>query len=199
MLIGYRRISPDDQTLDLQTEALNQAGCDRIFTDITTDSGAAQPGLEEAVALLFSEAVNICSDNVLIVCRLDRVGKPLKQLLEFVVSLNDRAVGFKSLEEDLDTRNYDRAEMLRVLRALVSYEQQVIREKTQMGLKRAKAKGKKAGRRPSLTPQQIRIGKTLAADPTQTVEDVCRSLKISQSTYYRYIHPGQQQGNGPSE
>jgi len=82
--------------------------------------------------------------------------------------------------------------MLRVLRALVSYEQQVSREKTQMGLKRARAKGKKAGRKPSLTPQQIRIGKALAADPTQTVEAVCRSLEISQSTYYCYIHPKQQ-------
>ncbi len=120
------------------------------------------------------------------------MGKSLKQLFEWIIGLNDRGVSFKSLEENLDTRSYDRAEMLRVLRTLVSYEQQVIREKTQIGLKRAKAKGKKTGRKPSLTPQQIQIGKTLAADPTQTVEDVCRSLKISQSTYYRYIHPKQQ-------
>lgn len=186
MLIGYRRISPDDQTLDLQTEALNQVGCSRIFTDITTEPGAEQPGLDEAIAYLRP-------DDALTVWRLDRVGKPLKQLLEFVADLNDRGIAFKSLEEDLDTRNYDRAETLRVLRALVKSEQQVSAEKTRIGLKRAKARGRKGGRKPSLSPQQIRIGKMMAADPTQTVEDICRSLKISQSTYYRYIHPKQQQ------
>ncbi|MBW4542512.1 MAG: recombinase family protein [Myxacorys chilensis ATA2-1-KO14] len=186
MLIGYRRISPDDQTLDLQTEALNQAGCNRIWTDITTEPGAEQPGLDAAIA-------SACPGDVFIVWRLDRIGKPLKPLLELVADLNDRGVGFKSLEEDLDTRNYDRSKMLRVLRALVNSEQQVMTEKTRIGLKRARARGKKGGRKPSLTPQQIRIGKTLAADPTQTVEDVCRSLKISASTYYRYIHPKQQQ------
>ncbi|BAU15895.1 resolvase domain protein (plasmid) [Leptolyngbya sp. NIES-3755] len=185
MLTGYRRISPNDQTLDLQTEALNQVGCSRIFTDITTEPDTEQTGLNEAIAYLRP-------GDVLTVWRLDRVGKPLKQLLEFVADLNDRGIGFKSLEEDLDTRNYDRAETLRVLRALVKSEQQVIAEKTRIGLKRAKARGKKGGRKPSLSPQQIRIGKMMAADPTQTVEDICRSLKISQSTYYRYIHPKQQ-------
>lgn len=136
MLMGYRRISPDDQTLDLQTEALNQVGCNRIFTDITTEPGTEQPGLNDAIAYLRP-------GDVLTVWQLDRVGKPLKQLLEFVANLNDRDIGFKSLEEDLDTRNYDRAETLRVLRALVKSEQQVIAEKTRMGVKRAKARGKK--------------------------------------------------------
>lgn len=184
MLIGYRRISPDDQTLDLQTDALNQAGCDRIFTDITTEPGAEQPGLDEAIAY-------VRTGDVLVVWQLNRVGKPLKQLFEWIIELHDRGITFRSLEEDLDTQRYDRSEMLRVLRLLVNSEQQVVTEKTQIGLKRARAKGKKGGRKQSLTPQQIRIGKTLAADPTQTVADVCRSLKISQSTYYRHIHPKQ--------
>jgi len=109
-----------------------------------------------------------------------------------MIELHDRGIFFKSLEENLDTQTYDRSEMLRVLRVLVNSEQQIVTEKTRIGLKRARARGKKGGRKQSLTPQQIRIGKTLAADPTQTVEDVCRSLKISQSTYYRYIHPKQQ-------
>ncbi len=185
MLIGYRRISPDDQTLDPQTDTLNQAGCDRIFTDITTEPGADQPGLNEALAYLRP-------GDVLVVWRLDRVGKPLKPLFEWMIELHDRGIMFRSLEENLDTQRYNPAEMLRILRVLVNAEQQVVTEKTQIGIKRARAKGKKGGRKRSLTPQQIRIGQTLAADPTQTVEDVCRSLKISQSTYYRYIHPKQQ-------
>ncbi|MBD1848054.1 recombinase family protein [Cyanobacteria bacterium FACHB-63] len=185
MLIGYRRISPDDQTLDLQTDALNQAGCDRIFTDITTEPGADQPGLNEAIAYARP-------GDVFVVWKLERVGKPLKALFEWMIELHDRGIFFRSLEENLDTQRYDRSEMLRVLRVLVNSEQQIATEKTRIGLKRAKARGKKGGRKQSLTPQQIRIGKALAADPTQTVEDVCRSLKISQSTYYRYIHPKQQ-------
>ncbi|MEP0919572.1 recombinase family protein [Leptolyngbya sp. DQ-M1] len=186
MLIGYRRISPDDQTLDPQTDTLNQAGCDLIFTDITTEPGAKQPRLDEAIAYARP-------GDVLVVWRLDRVGKSLKQLFEWMIELHDLGITFRSLEEDLDTQRYDAAEMLRVLRVLVNSEQQVVTEKTQIGLKRARAKGKKGGRKRSLTPQQIRIGQTLAADPTQTVEDVCRTLKISQSTYYRYIHPERQQ------
>lgn len=186
MLIGYRRISPDDQTLDLQTNALNQAGCDQIFTDITTEPGAEQPGLDEAIAYARL-------GDVIVVWRLERVGKPLKQLFEWIIELHDRGITFRSLEENLDTQSYDHAEMLRILRVLINSEQQVVTEKTQIGLKRARARGKKGGRKRSLTPQQIRIGKSLAADPTQTVKDVCRSLKISQSTYYRYIHPERQQ------
>ncbi|MGG6269016.1 recombinase family protein [Leptolyngbya sp. AN03gr2] len=186
MLIGYRRISPDDQTLDLQTDALNQAGCDRIFMDITTEPGAEQPGLDEAIAYARP-------GDVLVVWRLERVGKPLKPLFEWIIELHDRSISFRSLEENLDTERYDRSEMLRVLRALVETEQQVLTEKTRIGLKRAKARGRKGGRKRSLTPQQIRIGKTLAADPTQTVKDICRSLKISESTYYRYIYPKQQE------
>ena len=186
MLIGYRRISPDDQTLDLQTHVLNQAGCNRIFTDITTEPGAEQPGLDEAVSYARS-------GDVLAVWRLDRIGKSLKQLFEWILELNNRGINFRSLEENLNTQRYDRSEMLRVLRALVDSEQQVVTEKTRMGLRRAKSRGKKGGRRRSLTPQQIQIGKTLAADPTQTVKDICRSLKISESTYYRYIYPKQQE------
>ncbi|MCU0548455.1 MAG: recombinase family protein [Leptolyngbya sp. Prado105] len=184
MLIGYRRISPDDQTLDLQTDALNQAGCDRIFMDITTEPGAEQPGLDEAAAYARP-------GDVLVVWRIERVGKPLKQLFEWMIDLHDRGISFKSLEENLDTQTYDPSEMLRVLRVFVESEQQVLTEKTRIGLKRAKTRGRKGGRKRSLTPQQIRIGRTLAADPTQTVKDICRSLKISESTYYRYIHPKQ--------
>ena len=182
MLIGYRRISPDDQTLDLQTDTLNQAGCNRIFTDITTEPGAEQPGLKEAIAYARP-------GDIFVVWRLERIGKPLKQLFEWIIELHDRGISFRSLEEDLETQRYEQSEMLRVLRVLVNSEQQVATEKTRMGLERAKARGRKGGRKRSLTPQQIRIGKSLAADSTQTVEDVCRSLKISESTYYRYIHP----------
>lgn len=184
MLIGYRRFSPGDQTLEPQIDALNQAGCDRIFTDITVEPGAVQAELDEAISYARP-------GDVLVVWRLDRLGKSLKQLFEWMIELHDRGIHFRSLEENLETQSFDRGELLRVLQALVSSEQQVITEKTRIGLKRAKAQGRKGGRKRALTPQQIRIGKTLAADPTQTVEDVCQALKISPSTYYRYIHPTQ--------
>jgi DNA invertase Pin-like site-specific DNA recombinase len=100
MLIGYRRISPDDQTLDLQTDHLNQVGCDRIFTDITTKPGADQPGLDEAISYARPS-------DVFVVWRLDRIGKPIKQLFEWILGLHDRGISFRSLEENLDTQSYE--------------------------------------------------------------------------------------------
>jgi DNA invertase Pin-like site-specific DNA recombinase len=152
MLIGYRRFSAEDQTLDSQIDALNQAGCDRIFTDITIEPGAEQPGLNEAVSYARP-------GDVLVVWRLDRLGKSLKLLLEWMIELHDLGIGLRSLDEQLDTQNYDRSELLRVLQALVSSEQQVLTEKTRIGLKRAKAQGRKGGRKRSLTPNKFGLAR----------------------------------------
>src|SRR5688572_19384518 len=112
MLIGYRRISPDDQMLDLQTQALTQAGCERIFTDFSIEPATGQPNLDEAIAYARP-------GDVLTVWQLDRLGKPLKQLIELVIGLYDRGIHFKSLEDHLDTRTCDRSQTLRLLNAMV--------------------------------------------------------------------------------
>jgi DNA invertase Pin-like site-specific DNA recombinase len=115
----------------------------------------------------------------------------LGHLIEVVKGLSDRSIGFKSIQESLDTTTSGGRLIFHVFGAIAEFERDLIRERTNAGLEAARTRGKKGGRKRVLTDKQISIGKSLAADSTRSVEDICSTLKISSATYYRYIHQAQ--------
>ena len=185
MLIGYARVSTSDQALDLQTDALKQAGCKKIFTDIASGAKADRPGLNEALAYLRE-------GDTLVVWKLDRLGRSLTHLIQTVTQMGEKNIGFKSLQESLDTTTSGGKLIFHIFGAIAEFEREIIRDRTQAGLNAARARGKKGGRRNVLTPQKIAMAKALAADPGRTITEICEVLKISPATYYRHIRPSSQ-------
>jgi DNA invertase Pin-like site-specific DNA recombinase len=179
MLIGYARISTTDQTLALQKDALNAAGCHRIFTDTASGSRTDRPGLTEALAY------GRTGDTV-VVWRLDRLGRSLVHLIQTVRDLEERGVHFRSLQEQLDTSTSGGKLVFHVFGALAEFERDLIRERTLAGLAAARARGRRGGRR-GLSAEKVRQLWTLAVDRANSVEGICRTLKISRATFYRYV------------
>ncbi len=182
MLIGYERVSTDDQNLALQHDALQTAGCDKIFSDKMSGVKADRPGLQQALNYVRPE-------DTLVVWRLDRLGRSLKDLIALVEDLERRQIGFRSLQESIDTTTSGGKLIFHVFGALAEFERNLIRERTQAGLQAARARGRTGGRRQKLTPEQIAIGRSLASDPNRTVTSICEHLEISRPTFYRYISP----------
>jgi DNA invertase Pin-like site-specific DNA recombinase len=180
MLIGYERVSTDDQNLALQQDALQTAGCDKIFSDKMSGVKADRPGLQQALAY-------VRSGDTLVVWRLDRLGRSLKDLIALVEDLEQRQIGFRSLQESINTTTSGGKLIFHVFGALAEFERNLMRERTQAGLQAARARGRKGGRQHKLTPGQIEIGRSLAADPKRSVTSICEHLGISRPTYYRYI------------
>ena len=182
MLIGYERVSTDDQNLALQHDALQAAGCEKIFSDKMSGAKADRPGLQEAFEFARK-------GDTIVVWRLDRLGRSLKDLIALVEVLENRKIGLRSLQENIDTTTSGGKLIFHMFGALAEFERNLIRERTQAGLQAARARGRNGGRRPKLTAQQIEIGRSLAADPKRSVTSVCEYLRISRPTYYRYICP----------
>jgi len=183
MLIGYARVSTQDQTLDLQTDALARAGCEQLFTDTMSGSTSERPGLQEAMNYLRA-------GDTLVVWRLDRLGRTLKQLLATVTDLSDRGIGFKSLQENMDTTTSGGNLIFHIFGALAEFEREVIRERTNAGLQAARARGRFGGRPTlqSLDPKKVALAKKLYADRGMPVQEICATLHIGRSTLYRYVH-----------
>ena len=182
MLIGYERVSTDDQNLALQHDALQAAGCEKIFADKMSGAKADRPGLKEAFEFARK-------GDTLVVWRLDRLGRSLKDLMALVEGLEQRTIGFRSLQESIDTTSSGGKLIFHMFGALAEFERNLIRERTQAGLQAARARGRKGGRQQKLTLQQIAIGRSLAADPKRSVSSICKHLGISRPTYYRYLAP----------
>ena len=189
MLIGYERVSTDDQNLNLQHDALQQAGCDRIFSDKMSGTKANRPNLKQ----VFEFARE---GDILVVWRLDRLGRSLKDLIALVEELEKRKIGFRSLQENIDTTTSGGKLIFHIFGALAEFERNLIRERTHAGLQAARARGRQGGRRHKLTAQQVEIGRSLAADPKRSVISICKHLGISRPTYYRYICPNASKREG---
>jgi DNA invertase Pin-like site-specific DNA recombinase len=172
MLIGYARVSTYDQTLNLQRDALTQAGCTRIFTDTASGAKAERKGLEEALSY-------IRAGDTLVVWRLDRLGRSLRDLIATITTLEERGIGFRSLTENAE------------------FERNLIRERTQAGLTAARARGKRGGRPQALTARQLGIARELY-EKRHPVAELCRTLKISRATLYRALKTWERshQGSG---
>lgn len=187
MLIGYARVSTDDQNLDLQKDALNQAGCERIFTDKLGGAKSERPGLEEA--LKFAR-----SGDTLVVWRLDRLSRSLKTLIEMVNHLESEKVGLKSLKEAIDTTSSSGRLVFHIFGALAEFERDLIRERTQAGLQAARARGRKGGRPRSLNQDKQALAVKLYDEKQHTVAQVCEMMAISKPTLYKYIDAARNAG-----
>src|ERR671937_1108019 len=139
MLVGYARVSTNEQTLDLQKDALEKVGCKKIFTDTASGAKAERKGLEEALEY-------VREGDTLVVWRLDRLGRSLKHLIETISQLDTRRIGFKSLTENIDTTTSGGKLIFHVFGALAEFERDLIRERTQAGLLAARARGQHGGR-----------------------------------------------------
>lgn len=182
MLIGYARVSTQDQTLDLQTDALKQAGCEKIFTDMTSGAKADRPGLQAAVDQLRA-------GDTLVVWRLDRLGRTLKHLIAAVTDLSDKGIGFKSLQENMDTTTSGGKLIFHIFGALAEFEREVIKERTVAGLQAARARGRRGGRPKiqTLDPKKIALARKLYAERSMPVQEICDTLHIGKATLYRYV------------
>ncbi len=182
MLIGYARVSTQDQTLDLQTDALTQAGCEKIFTDTMSGAKAERPGLQDAIH-------HLRAGDTLVVWRLDRLGRTLKHLIATVTELSDQTIGFMSLQEHIDTTTSGGKLIFHIFGALAEFEREIIRERTNAGLQAARARGRLGGRpkTQSLDPKKMALAKTLHADQKMPVSEICAQLHIGKSTLYRYL------------
>jgi DNA invertase Pin-like site-specific DNA recombinase len=182
MKIGYARVSSDDQNLDLQRDALDRAGCERLFTDKASGAKADRPGL--AAALEFARP-----GDVLAVWRLDRLGRSLGELVAMVGQLEDAGIGFESLTERIDTSTAAGELVFHVFGAIAQFERRLIVERTQAGLVAARARGRTGGR-PAVQDSTIAAIRTLAATDRSPGE-ICQALNISRSTFYKYADGGQ--------
>ncbi len=186
MLIGYARVSTQDQTLNLQNDALEKAGCSKIFTDTISGAKTDRVGLEQALGY-------VRPGDTLVVWRLDRLGRSLKHLIETITALHERGIGFKSITENIDTTTSGGKLVFHIFGALAEFERDIIRERTQAGLQAARARGKKGGRPKALKDKKIAMAQALYNNKTNAIAEICKTLNISRSTLYRYIEIGERQ------
>lgn len=180
MLIGYARVSTHEQKLSLQLDALKKAGCEEIFTDKVSGAKETRPGLEKAFDTLQE-------GDTLVVWKLDRLGRSVKHLIEIVNQLNDNGINFKSLQESLDTTSSTGKLIFNIFASLAEFEKDLILERTQAGLKAARARGKLGGRPKKMNDEKLELAVKMMKDITIPVRDVCDTLNISKSTLYRYL------------
>jgi DNA invertase Pin-like site-specific DNA recombinase len=187
MLIGYARVSTIDQNPALQIDALKSAGCEKIFVEQASGAQRERPELARALDVTRS-------GDTLVVWRLDRLARSLKQLIETVEGLDGRGVAFRSLTEAVDTSSPGGVLVFQIFGALAQFERSLIRERTSAGLVAARARGRVGGRPPALSPKDIKAAKALMADQEITMDQVAQKLGVAVSTLYRYF-PGGRSGD----
>src|ERR671932_416161 len=180
MLIGYARVSTQDQTLHLQQDALEQAGCTKIFTDTASGSQADRVGLQEAMQY-------VRPGDTLVVWRLDRLGRSLTHLITTITALQERQIGFMSITENIDTTTSGGKLVFHIFGALAEFERDIIRERTQAGLLAARARGRLGGRPKAKTldtPKKIALAQSLYENRDNTIDEICKMLNVSRATLY---------------
>jgi len=180
MKIGYARVSTAEQTTGLQTDALAQAGCERVFDETASGAQRDRPELAKAIEFLRP-------GDVLVVWKLDRLARSLRQLIETVEDLQARGIGFISITEGIDTTSAGGKLVFHIFGALAEFEREMIRERTVAGLKSAKGRGVRLGRPSALTDQQIAMARSLKASGELTSSQIARQLRVSRATLYRVL------------
>ena len=189
MLIGYARVSKADgsQVLDLQRDALIEAGVNEesIYTDQASGKRDDRPGLQACLKALRPE-------DVLVVWKLDRLGRDLRHLVNTVQDLAERGIGFRVLSgqgADIDTTTASGKLVFGIFAALAEFERELIRERTMAGLQAARARGRKGGRKFSLSKAQVRLAQAAMRNRDAKVSEICEELGITRVTLYRYVGP----------
>lgn len=180
MFIGYARVSTAEQHLRMQEDALRDAGCEDLFSDTASGVKTARPGLEEALS-------HLRQGDVLVVWKLDRLGRSLPHLIQTVKDLNDKGIGFKSLQENIDTTTSGGQLIFHIFGALAEFERELIRERTKAGLKAARVRGKLGGRPPTLSSYDIKKLKKHYDKGDLSVNEICKLFNITKPTLYRYL------------
>ena len=183
MRIGYARVSTTDQSLDLQLDALGSQGCERIFTDQLSGSKAVRPGLEELKHILRK------GDQV-IVWKLDRLGRSLRDLVDLINYFEGKEVGFTSLEDRIDTTTPVGQFTFHVFAAVAQFERDIIRVRTMAGLEAARIRGRLGGRPRGLSKKaqdKARLAESLYRERERSLNEICNHLDISRPTLYRYL------------
>ena len=182
MLLGYARVPSEKQNLNLQLDALHEHGCEKIFTDTVSGAKAIRPGLDE----MLKEAK---SKDIIVIWKLDRLGRSLKHLVELVAELNERDIGLRNLQDNIDTTNSQKELVLNIFTSLSEFEREIIRERTNIGLTNARARGRKGGRKPGLSEEaksKARIAESYYSEG-MPVDEIAKSLSISKATLYKYL------------
>lgn len=180
MKIGYARVSTADQHLRMQEDALKDAGCEEIYTDIISGVKSQRPGLDKALSFARE-------GDTLVVWKLDRLGRSIQHLIQTVTSLIERKIGFKSLQENIDTLTSGGKLIFHIFSALAEFERDLIQERTQAGLKAARARGKMGGRPPLLDNRQITRMIEMYDEQKNTVAEICKIYDISRPSFYNYL------------
>ena len=178
--VGYARISTTAEDPAIQLGALNQIGCERIFTDTASGARSDRPELGKALNYL-------SGGDVLVVWRLDRLGRSLPHLVQIMADLDDRRIGFRSLTEGLDTTSAAGRFVTGVFMSLAAFQRDLIRERTMAGLAAARARGRRGGRKPTLNDEELARAKDLLAPGTRSVAEVASLLGCGRSTLYRCL------------
>jgi DNA invertase Pin-like site-specific DNA recombinase len=180
VLVGYARVSTQDQDPALQLDALKAAGCEKVFIEKASGAQRERPQLRAALDYMRF-------GDTLVVWKLDRLARSLKQLIDTVEDLGDRGIGLRSLTESIDTGSTGGRLIFHIFAALAEFERGVIRERTRAGLDAARARGRLGGRPPALAAKDLTAAKALLRDPEITVEDIARRLGVAPSTLYRHL------------
>jgi len=175
MRIGYARVSTQDQNPELQTDALRDAGCEELFQEKLSGKNANRPELEHCLRMLRK-------GDILVVWRLDRLGRSLKDLVEIISSLEEQGVGFLSLTESIDTTSAGGKLVFHIFGALAEFEHTLIRERTKAGLAAARARGRRGGRKPSMSKTDVRKAAAMLRDPQMTKKEVAEHFAVSRVT-----------------
>ncbi len=181
MLIGYARKSTYEQNLSLQKDALKKVGCKKILTDQITGSKEERPGLTKAMDMLRK-------GDTLVVWRLDRLGRSLKHLIKLIEDLEEKKIGFRSLQESIDTTTSGGRLVFHIFGALAEFERHLIRERTHAGLAAARARGRLGGRPKVLNNKKKKLAVKLYKEEKHTVAEIGEMLGVSRMTVYRYVN-----------
>ena len=177
---GYARVSTTDQNALMQHDALTAAGCDRIFTDTSSGAVASRPELNKLMD-------QIRPGDTLVVWRLDRLGRSMKDLIEWMESLGERGIDFRSLQESIDTTTSGGKLTFHLFASMAQFERDLISERTKAGLEAARARGRVGGRKPSLSKEKAQTALRLYEAKELTVQEIAEVLGVSRSTIYRAL------------
>lgn len=180
MNIGYARISTKEQHLRMQEDALKSVGCEEIYTDIASGSKSERPGLDKALS-------HIREGDTFIVWKLDRLGRSIQHLIQTVATLSKRKIAFKSLQENIDTKTSGGKLIFHIFGALAEFERDLIRERTDAGLKAARARGHNGGRPSLLDTRQVKRMIEMYKAQKNTVGEICKIYEISRPSFYNYL------------
>lgn len=183
MKVGYARVSTREQNIHMQVIALEEAGCEEIYEEVVSGAKAERPILNNLIKQLRPK-------DILVIWKLDRLGRSLKNLIELVQDLMDNDIGLCSLNDPIDTTSPQGRLVFNIFASLAEFERDVIRERTQAGLNAARARGRRGGRPRGLSRSAEATAcaaETLYKEKKLSVKEICKKLSISKSTLYKYL------------